>query len=115
MVVAYEQGGVLGLLQTLRSDVLNQPSEMMKISVPSLVYTVQNNLLYFALSHLNAATYMVCYQVFLSDQLKINNQLSFSTVENIDHSFIFYINAGETRLSFAVSLVNLIVISNCQY
>jgi UDP-sugar transporter A1/2/3 len=40
-----------------------RPDEMMKISVPSLVYTVQNNLLYFALSHLDAATYMVCYQV----------------------------------------------------
>lgn len=38
--------------------------EILKVSIPSLVYTVQNNLLYFALTHLDAATYQVCYQVF---------------------------------------------------
>jgi len=52
-----------GLLDCIRDDVLGKPDEMLKISVPSLVYTVQNNLLYYALSHLDAATYMVCYQV----------------------------------------------------
>ena len=38
--------------------------EVLYLSVPSLLYTVQNNLLYFALSHLDAATYQVCYQVY---------------------------------------------------
>jgi UDP-sugar transporter A1/2/3 len=37
-------------------------AEMLKLSVPSLLYTVQNNLLYFALSNLDATTYQVCYQ-----------------------------------------------------
>ena len=36
--------------------------EVLKLSVPSLLYTIQNNLLYFALSNLDATTYQVCYQ-----------------------------------------------------
>lgn len=43
-------------------EVVNQPLEMMKLMVPALLYTVQNNLLYVALKNLDAATYMVCYQ-----------------------------------------------------
>lgn len=39
--------------------------EILKLSVPSLIYTVQNNLLYFALSRLEAATFQVCYQTKL--------------------------------------------------
>ena len=35
-------------------------TEVLKLSVPSFLYTVQNNLLYFALKHLDAAPYQVC-------------------------------------------------------
>ena len=44
---------------------ISQPGEVMKLAVPSLLYTVQNNLLYFALSHLDAATFQVGYQVVI--------------------------------------------------
>mmetsp|Transcript_5029 Transcript_5029/g.14675 ORF Transcript_5029/g.14675 Transcript_5029/m.14675 type:complete len:320 (-) Transcript_5029:77-1036(-) len=54
-----------------RADFFNQlslhtvqsPQEVLKLCVPSFLYTVQNNLLYFALTNLDAATYQVCYQV----------------------------------------------------
>jgi len=38
------------------------PLQVVKIAVPSLLYTIQNNLLYYALSHLDTPTYMVGYQ-----------------------------------------------------
>jgi solute carrier family 35 (UDP-sugar transporter), member A1/2/3 len=62
-VVAYQRGGVVGLYNNLRDELLAQPMELVKLSVPSLLYTVQNNLLYYALSHLDAATFQVGYQV----------------------------------------------------
>jgi len=37
--------------------------EFLKVSVPAILYTVQNNLLFLALSHLDAATYQVTYQL----------------------------------------------------
>lgn len=50
------------LVQALNNDVFSKPMELVKTSVPSLLYTIQNNLLYFALSHLDACTFQVGYQ-----------------------------------------------------
>ena len=60
-VIAYQSDN--SLLSELKIHVLQSPVEMAKLSVPSFLYTVQNNLLYFALSNLDAATYQVCYQL----------------------------------------------------
>jgi solute carrier family 35 (UDP-sugar transporter), member A1/2/3 len=57
------------------------PGEVAKVSVPSFLYVIQNNLLYLALSNLDAATYQVCYQlkilttaVFSAVMLKVRTQ-----------------------------------------
>jgi len=36
---------------------------MAKLAIPSGLYAIQNNLLFIALSYLNAATYQVSYQL----------------------------------------------------
>ena len=41
------------------SEIINKPKETAKLIVPSGLYAVQNNLLYLALSNLDAATYQV--------------------------------------------------------
>ena len=43
----------------LYSEIIVKFAEVMKVSVPSVLYTIQNNLLYVALSHLNAVTFQV--------------------------------------------------------
>lgn len=60
-VIAYQSEN--SLATELNTHVMNAPIEMAKLSVPSFLYCVQNNLLYFALSNLDAATYQVCYQL----------------------------------------------------
>ena len=49
-------------MKLMKSETVEKPMEVVKIAVPSLLYTVQNNLLYYALSHLDTPTYMVGYQ-----------------------------------------------------
>ena len=61
LVIAYQSGG--NLFGELNTHVLQAPMELLKLCVPSVLYTIQNNLLYLALTNLDAATYQVCYQL----------------------------------------------------
>jgi len=64
VVVFFQSGSTLsGLASSLHQHIWMSPMEVVKLCVPSLLYTIQNNLLYFALSNLDAATYQVCYQL----------------------------------------------------
>ncbi|PKU45819.1 udp-n-acetylglucoshypothetical protein [Limosa lapponica baueri] len=51
------------LNRVLHDEILNKPMESLKLAIPSGIYTLQNNLLYVALSNLDAATYQVTYQL----------------------------------------------------
>ncbi|XP_042883497.1 UDP-N-acetylglucosamine transporter-like isoform X2 [Penaeus japonicus] len=59
-----ETGKVLRVtLHRLYRDVLLNVWETLKLAVPACLYVVQNNLLFIALSNLDAATYQVTYQL----------------------------------------------------
>ena len=62
-MITVEQGGIGGMINNINKEVVSVPMELLRASVPSFLYTIQNNLLYFALTHLDAATYQVGYQI----------------------------------------------------
>lgn len=53
------------LLQSFHEHIWNDPWDGLKISVPALLYLVQNSLLYIALSNLTAPIFQVTYQAKL--------------------------------------------------
>jgi len=48
---------------TVYHSITSDPRELMKISVPSLLYTLQNNLLFVGMSNLSGPMYQVTYQL----------------------------------------------------
>ncbi|KAI9236773.1 MAG: nucleotide-sugar transporter [Podila humilis] len=62
-VLAYKTKSIARTSYILRKEIIEQPQEILKMLVPSGLYALQNNLLYVALSNLEAATFQVTYQM----------------------------------------------------
>jgi len=59
-LVFRENAGDTGkFVSELKKTVFEQPIDTLKVCIPSMVYVIQNNLLYVAASHLDAGTYQV--------------------------------------------------------
>lgn len=66
--VIYRNNGyrVSGMLNEMNREIFATPqtrSDSLKVAVPAIMYVIQNNLLFFALKKLDAATYQVTYQL----------------------------------------------------
>ena len=62
LLYAFECGGLLSAAQSIASDLRKQPTVWLKLSLPALLYTVQNNALYLGLTYLEATVAQVTYQ-----------------------------------------------------
>lgn len=54
-----QEGSVRSWLQHLHENIIKQPLDCVKVSIPSLVYTLQNNLIFIGVSNLDAAVFQV--------------------------------------------------------
>lgn len=60
LILVYSNGKSFGqFMNTLKSTIIDQPFDTLKVCVPSFLYIIQNNLLYVSASNLDAATYQV--------------------------------------------------------
>uniref|UniRef100_A0A8C9W6W1 Solute carrier family 35 member A1 n=1 Tax=Scleropages formosus TaxID=113540 RepID=A0A8C9W6W1_SCLFO len=80
-MLARESGSIDRLKTSLTEHVFRSPKELLKLSVPSVVYAIQNNMAFLALSNLDAAVYQVTYQLkipctALCTVLMLNRSLS---------------------------------------
>ncbi|KAI6233225.1 hypothetical protein M3Y99_00934300 [Aphelenchoides fujianensis] len=83
LVVVYESSGFLGGVRLLKKQVMDSPGDTLKTCIPAMLYTLQNNLVYVAASHLDAATFMIpftsssfCFRIV--SQLKLFTTAVFS-------------------------------------
>ena len=85
-----EASSMLGLWKLLNEEVFTKPKELLKLSIPAILYTIQNNLLFIALSLLDAATYQVLFIVCSDDTwtMVVHSSGNLS-VEDFDNSYFF--------------------------
>lgn len=62
-VVFKNEGSISGLIQHVHYYTVIQWKDAVKISVPAILYVIQNNLQYVAISNLEAAVFQVTYQL----------------------------------------------------
>lgn len=63
LLVGEARGSPRGVAAIVKKELVEKPREVGKLAVPAVLYLVQNNLLYFALSHLRATPYKVVYNL----------------------------------------------------
>lgn len=63
VMVRIDEGSFQKWRLSLHRVVVLQPLDTLKVAVPSMVYNIQNNLLYVGATHLDAATCQVTYQL----------------------------------------------------
>jgi UDP-sugar transporter A1/2/3 len=65
LLYAHECGGVVEMTVAVREDFRREPRSWFQVLIPALLYTTQNNLVYYGYTNLDASIGMITYQTKL--------------------------------------------------
>lgn len=63
LLVINEERSVVAAFKLIYDKIVRQPYDTFKTGIPALLYTLQNNLLFIAISNLDAATFQVTTKI----------------------------------------------------
>lgn len=63
LIVYFQQGSFCNYKMQIKCDIIEKPIDLLKISLPGALFTVQNNLTFVALSFMDAASFQVLSQL----------------------------------------------------
>ncbi|XP_012606351.1 CMP-sialic acid transporter isoform X2 [Microcebus murinus] len=109
-ILAKETGSLDRFKASLRENVLRSPKELMKLSVPSLVYAVQNNMAFLALSNLDAAVYQVTYQLKIPCTALCTVLMLNRTLSKLQWISVFMLCGGVTLVQWKPAQATKIVV-----
>jgi len=61
--IASARGSASAVWKAVYDAIFANPTQLLRVCLPALVYTIQNNLIYTALAHLDAVTFQITYQL----------------------------------------------------
>lgn len=100
-LVWYEQNMCLRQTGTaLYRDILGSPKEMAKVGIPGLLYALQNNLIFIALSNLSGAMYQVTYQLKILTTALLSVLLLGRRLSSLKWSALFLLFVGVTLIQY---------------
>uniref|UniRef100_G3TRP5 Solute carrier family 35 member A1 n=1 Tax=Loxodonta africana TaxID=9785 RepID=G3TRP5_LOXAF len=114
-ILAKETGSLGRFKTSLRDNVLGSPKELMKLSVPSLVYAVQNNMAFLALSNLDAAVYQVTYQLKIPCTALCTVLMLNRTLSKLQWVSVFMLCGGVTLVQWKPAQATKVVVRNKMY
>ncbi|KAK7810962.1 hypothetical protein U0070_024299 [Myodes glareolus] len=106
-LLAKETGSLERFKASLSENVLGSPKELVKLSVPSLVYAVQNNMAFLALSNLDAA---VTYQLKIPCTALCTVLMLNRTLSKLQWISVFMLCGGVTLVQWKPAQATKVVV-----
>jgi len=100
LFLCHEKGSLGSAASIVRLHFTRSSKETLKVCVPSLLYTVQNNLLFISLSNLSGAVYQVTYQLKILSTAILSVVILGKALGTVKWIALMALTAGVTLIQF---------------
>lgn len=104
ILICYEEASLEGAISSIKKNIIQNHVDTLKVAVPSFLYYIQNNLIYIASTHLDAATTQVTYQLKILTTAVFSVLMLNKKLSKLQWISLFILFAG-------VGLIETIVVS----